>query len=106
MTDCGKGPCCLLYPVSCAQLAQNRYKRIPNRRVDLVDQQHDWKAGVGRPLPVGNETMKSVVLSIPDTEMPPFFDLAIYLACKLYEDGLLSAGQAAALANLSKRAFI
>lgn len=50
--------------------------------------------------------MKSVVLSVPDTEIPPFFDVAVYLAGKLYEDGLLSAGQAAALANLSKRAFI
>jgi len=50
--------------------------------------------------------MRSVVLSVPDTEIPPFFDIAVYLAGKLYEDGLLSAGQAAALANLSKRAFI
>jgi predicted HTH domain antitoxin len=50
--------------------------------------------------------MRSVVLSVPDTEISPFFDIAVYLAAKLYEDGLLSAGQAASLANLSKRAFI
>ena len=50
--------------------------------------------------------MKSIVLSMPDAEIPPFFDIAVYLASKLYEDGLLSAGQAASLANLSKRAFI
>jgi len=50
--------------------------------------------------------MKSVLLSVPDTGIPPFFDIAVYLAAKLYEDGLLSAGQAASLANLSKRAFV
>jgi predicted HTH domain antitoxin len=50
--------------------------------------------------------MASVVLSVPDTEISPAFDISVYLAGKLYEDGLLSAGQAAALANLSKRTFI
>ena len=50
--------------------------------------------------------MKSIILSIPETENFSLFDFSVYLAGKLYEDELLSAGQAASLANLSKRAFI
>lgn len=50
--------------------------------------------------------MKSVVLNIPDTGNISSFDFSVYLAGKLYEDELFSAGQAAAVANLSKRAFI
>ena len=50
--------------------------------------------------------MKSIVLNIPDTGNFSSFDFSVYLAGKLYEDELLSAGQAASLANLSKRAFI
>jgi predicted HTH domain antitoxin len=50
--------------------------------------------------------MNSIILNIPDTENFAFFDFSIYLAGKLYEDELLSSGQAAAMANLSKRAFI
>lgn len=36
-----------------------------------------------------------VVLNIPDVLVTKTFDVAIYLASKLYEDGLLSTGQAA-----------
>jgi predicted HTH domain antitoxin len=50
--------------------------------------------------------MKSVVLNLPDTDALSTFDVSVYLAGKLYADGLLSAGQAAEVANLSKRAFI
>jgi predicted HTH domain antitoxin len=47
-----------------------------------------------------------VVLNIPDVIDTKTFDVTIYVAAKLYEDSLLSAGQAAKMAGLSKRAFI
>ncbi|MDR2841399.1 MAG: UPF0175 family protein [Paludibacter sp.] len=50
--------------------------------------------------------MKSIVLNIPSKANLPSFDYSVYLAAKLYEDELLSAGQASALANISKRVFI
>jgi predicted HTH domain antitoxin len=50
--------------------------------------------------------MRSVVLNLPDTDTLSTFDVSVYLASKLYADGTLSAGQAAVVANLSKRAFI
>ena len=44
---------------------------------------------------------------VPDTvNLPPVFDLPVYVAAKLYEDAVLTAGQAAELAQLSKRAFL
>jgi hypothetical protein len=45
-------------------------------------------------------------LNIPETGNLSSFDFSVYLATKLYEDEVLSAGQAALLANLSKRAFV
>ena len=46
-------------------------------------------------------------LTIPSTvTLPPGFDLSVYIAAKLYADSVLSSGQAAELARLSKRAFI
>jgi len=50
--------------------------------------------------------MKSIVLNIPDTGNFSSFDFTVYLAAKLYEDEVMSAGQAAQIAKLSKRAFI
>ena len=50
--------------------------------------------------------MKSIVLNIPETKNLHLFDFSVYLAGKLYEDEILSSGQAAAVANLSKRTFI
>jgi predicted HTH domain antitoxin len=50
--------------------------------------------------------MKSIVLNIPETDNLISFDYSIYLAAKLYEDSLLSTGEAAELTGLSKRAFI
>lgn len=47
-----------------------------------------------------------VVLNIPDVIDTKTFDVTIYVAAKLYEDSLISAGQAAKMAGLSKRAFI
>jgi predicted HTH domain antitoxin len=50
--------------------------------------------------------METVVISIPKAGNLATFDYSVYLASKLYEDGILSAGQAADVAQLSKRAFI
>ena len=51
--------------------------------------------------------MDTIVLNIPkNLNLLPSFDLSVYLAVKLYEDEVLSAGQASLLANLSKRGFI
>ena len=50
--------------------------------------------------------MATMTLPIPQMTLPPAFDYSVYLAAKLYEDSMLSAGQAAKLANLSKRSFI
>jgi hypothetical protein len=47
-----------------------------------------------------------MTLSIPQEVLPKTFDYSVYLASKLYEDAFLTAGQAAELANLSKRSFI
>lgn len=50
--------------------------------------------------------METVTINVPDQIESKTFDIKIYLAAKLYEDAILSAGQAAELAELSKRAFI
>ncbi len=50
--------------------------------------------------------MRTMTLSVPNEMLSPTFDYSMYLATKLYEDALLSAGQAAELAKLSKRSFI
>lgn len=34
------------------------------------------------------------------------FELSMYVASKMYEDGILSAGQASKMVGLSKRSFI
>lgn len=49
--------------------------------------------------------MKSLMLNIPDNLDLDNNDLAMILASRLYEQGKLSLGQAADMANLSKRAF-
>lgn len=49
--------------------------------------------------------MKTLTINIPDTLELDNKDLAMLLASKLYEQGRLSLGQAAELANLSKRTF-
>lgn len=50
--------------------------------------------------------MVKVILNVPENIDVKAFDLSIYLAAKMYEDGLLSSGQAAEMVGLSKRSFI
>jgi predicted HTH domain antitoxin len=49
--------------------------------------------------------MKTLTINIPDTLDFDNKDLAMILASRLYEQGKLSLGQGAELANLSKRTF-
>jgi predicted HTH domain antitoxin len=49
--------------------------------------------------------MKTVTLNIPDTLDIDNNEVAMLVAAKLYEQGKLSLGQAAAVAGLSKRTF-
>jgi predicted HTH domain antitoxin len=49
--------------------------------------------------------MKTLTLNIPDSLDVDNKDLAMLVASRLYEQGRLSLGQAAELANLSKRTF-
>ena len=50
--------------------------------------------------------METLTINIPPQINTKTFDVQIYLAAKLYEDAILSAGQAAEIAGISKRAFI
>lgn len=50
--------------------------------------------------------MRTIKLNIPDDIEMKDFDFSMIIASKLYEDGKLSAGQAAKIAGLSKRTFI
>ena len=50
-------------------------------------------------------TMKTLTINIPETIDFDNKDLAMILASRLYEQGKLSLGQAAEMANLSKRTF-
>ena len=50
--------------------------------------------------------MNKITLNIPENINMKTFDFSVYVASKMYEDGLVSAGQASKMAGLSKRAFI
>lgn len=50
--------------------------------------------------------MRTIQLQIPDDVDLKEYDFSMIIAAKLYEDGKLSAGQAADIAGLSKRTFI
>ena len=50
--------------------------------------------------------MNKVVLNLPENINLKTFDFSVYVASKMYEDGLLTAGQAAKMVGISKRAFI
>ena len=50
--------------------------------------------------------MSPFVLNLPDGFDHTTLDISMYLATKLYGDAILSAGKAAEIAGLSKRAFI
>ncbi|WP_031427309.1 UPF0175 family protein [Flavimarina sp. Hel_I_48] len=50
--------------------------------------------------------MRTLQLNIPDSVDLKDYDLSMIIASKLYQDAKLSAGQAAKIVGLSKRAFI
>lgn len=50
--------------------------------------------------------METLTIKIPSQIGTKVFDVQPYLAAKLYEDAILSAGQAAEVAGISKRDFI
>lgn len=52
------------------------------------------------------KTMRTVQLTIPDSVDLKDHDFLMIVASKLYEDAKLSAGQAAEIVGLTKRAFI
>lgn len=50
--------------------------------------------------------MRTIQLNIPDNVDLKDYDFSMIVAAKLYQDAKLSAGQAAKIVGLSKRAFI
>jgi len=50
--------------------------------------------------------MRRITLELPDSLDMPEFDLKMILACQLYQQAKLSAGQAAGMVGISKREFI
>ena len=50
--------------------------------------------------------MRTIQLNIPDSVDLKDYDFSMIVAAKLYEEAKLSAGQAAEIVGLSKRAFI
>lgn len=50
--------------------------------------------------------MRVLELNIPDDVDLKDFELSMIIASKLYEEAILSAGQAAQMVGLSKRTFI
>ena len=50
--------------------------------------------------------MRTIQLYIPDSVDLKDYDFSMIIASKLYEEAKLSAGQAAEMVGLSKRAFI
>ena len=50
--------------------------------------------------------MRTINIQLPDGLELKDFDVTMTLASKLYEDGKLSAGQAADIVGVSKRTFI
>ncbi|MGM0565760.1 MAG: UPF0175 family protein [Bacteroidota bacterium] len=50
--------------------------------------------------------MNKIELNIPEGLNLKTFDFSVYVAAKMYEDELISAGQAAEMTGLSKRTFI
>lgn len=50
--------------------------------------------------------MRTIQINIPDSVDLKDYDFSMIIASKLYEDAKLSAGQAAEMAGLTKRAFI
>jgi predicted HTH domain antitoxin len=50
--------------------------------------------------------MRVIELKVPDNIDLKDYDFAMIVASKLYEDAILSSGQAAEMVGLTKRAFI
>jgi len=50
--------------------------------------------------------MRTIQINVPDSVDLKDYDFSMIVAAKLYEDAKLSAGQAAEIVGLSKRAFI
>lgn len=50
--------------------------------------------------------MRVVELKVPDNIDLKDYDFSMIVASKLYEDAVLSAGQAAEMVGLTKRAFV
>ena len=48
----------------------------------------------------------SIQINIPEGLKISQFELSMFLAAKLFEEGLISSGQGAAMVGLSKHAFI
>ncbi len=49
---------------------------------------------------------QEVTIKLPESVQLNSFEIAMTLAARLYERGILSSGQAAEMTGLSKRAFI
>ncbi len=50
--------------------------------------------------------MRTIQVNIPDSVDLKDYDLSMIIASKLYEDAKLTAGQAAEIVGLTKRAFV
>ena len=50
--------------------------------------------------------MRTIQINIPDSVGLKDYDFSMIVATKLYEDAILSSGEAAQIVGLSKRAFI
>jgi len=50
--------------------------------------------------------MRTIQINIPDSVGLKDYDFSMIVAAKLYEDAILSSGEAAEIVGLSKRAFI
>jgi predicted HTH domain antitoxin len=50
--------------------------------------------------------MRTIQLNIPDSVNLKDYDFSMIIAAKLYEDAILSSGEAAQIVGQSKRAFI
>lgn len=50
--------------------------------------------------------MNKIELTIPKNINMKAFDFLVYVGSKMYEDGLITAGQASDMIGISKRAFI
>ena len=50
--------------------------------------------------------MKTMTLEVPENIKLSESEIKFYLAAKMYQDGILSSGQAAEMIGISKRSFI